>query len=68
MRAPARAHVHPSHCAPWLSLQQKSPGDQRRAIENENRKRFTERIGAEYNAVEGYGDVQGEETCDGSAG
>ena len=57
MRAPARAHVHPSHRAPRLSLQQKGPGDKRRAIEDENRERFTERIGAEYNKIKGYGVV-----------
>ena len=68
MCAPARTHVHPSHRTPWLALKQKGPGDQRRAIENEDRERFTERIGAEYNTVEGYGVVQGEETCDGVAG
>ena len=68
MRAPARAHVHPSYCAPGLPLEQKGAGDKRRAIENENRERFAERIGAEYNTVEGYGDVQGKETCDGFAG
>ena len=68
MHAPARAHVHPSHRTSRLALQQKSPGDKRRAIENENRERFTEGIGAEYNTVEGYGVVQGEETCDGVAG
>ena len=68
MRPPARAHVHPSHRTPRLPLQQKGPGDKRRAIENENRERLTERIGAEYNTAKGYGDVQGEETCDGFAG
>ncbi len=57
MRAPARAHVHSSHRAPRLPLQQKGAGDKRRAIENENRERFTERIGAEYNTFEGYGVV-----------